>query len=145
MDNSVIWLLAGAALLALEAFGVPGIGFLFAGCGAILVGILIEAGLIGADAIVAQCAVFFIATTVFAVLLWNKLKKWRLNPNAPQYSNIVGTEAAVIGLLKKGDTGTVKWSGTTMRAKLTGADMLENGAIVIVTAIDGNVLTVTPK
>lgn len=147
VSNSVLWLLAGAVLFAVEAFGLPGIGFLFAAIGAVIAGIAIELGLIGMDDIIAQWAVFFIATTFFAVLLWKKIKAWRLDPNAPHYSNILGTEATVIGTLTEGG-GSVKWSGTTMRAKLasgSGTANLGDGAAVVVTAVDGNVLTVVPK
>ena len=33
MSPSILWLIAGAALLALEAFGIPGVGLLFIGLG----------------------------------------------------------------------------------------------------------------
>lgn len=147
MALSAIWLLTGAALLALEAFGFPGVGFLFAGLGAILVGLLVELGLIATEALVAQWAVFFLATALSAILLWQKLKRWRLNPESPQYSNIVGTEAMVTQTLIADLEGQVKWSGTLMRARLapgTVAELLA-GAPVIVRQVDGNVLIVAPK
>lgn len=143
---SVYWLLAGAVLLALEAFGLPGIGFLFAGIAAILVGGAVELELIRDTALITQFGVFFLVTTLLAVLLWNKLKAWRVDPNAPHYSNVVGTEAVVTKELINDATGEVRWSGTLMRAKL--ADKSGSAAIgttVIVRELDGNILHVSPK
>lgn len=147
MEVSVIWLIIGAVFLALEAFQFPGIGLLFAGLGALVAGAAVESGLVGDDAHVVQGAVFLIATSVFAALLWKKLKAWRLNPNTPTYSNIIGTEATVVGTLKAGKVGQVRWSGTLMRAKLSDGTVAElpEGAIVTVAAVEGNVLTVAPK
>ena len=143
---SVYWLLDGAVLLALEAFGIPGIGFLFAGIAAILVGALVELGLIAAGAPISQFGVVFLFTALMAALLWYKLKSWRVNPNAPQYSNMVGTEAVVTQELINDATGEVRWSGALMRARLadkTGAAIV--GTTVIVREVDGNILLVAPK
>ena len=145
MSVAVIWLLVGAGLIALEVTLAPGIGFLFAGLAAIITGAAIEFGMVGADDSIAQAAVFLIATSVFAALLWKRLKAWRRNPSAPLYSNIVGTDAVVVGTLNPGEEGNVQWSGTLMRAKLEGTAPLTKGATVTVIAIDGNVLTVKSK
>lgn len=143
MAVSVYWLIAAALLLALEAFGLPGIGFLFLGLAAMAVGMFVELGLIGADAVVAQWAIFFLTTSLLALLLWRKLKSWRMNPNQPQYSNIVGTEARVKDAIIAGEHGSVHWSGTTMRARAN--TDIAAGTLVIVQAVEGNVLTVAPK
>jgi len=144
---SVYWLLVGAGLLALEAFGVPGVGFLFAGLAAIIVGAVVELGVIASENMVAQGAVFLVTTTMLAILLWKQLKGWRLNPNIPQYNNIVGTEAVVTQPLMGDRVGEVRWSGTLMRAKLadTTAAELPVGSIVIVRKADGNLLLVAGK
>lgn len=143
---SVYWLLAGAVLLALEAFGIPGIGFLFAGIAAILVGALVEIGLIDPLSLVTQFGVFGLATAAFAALLWNKLKSWRVNPNAPHYHNMIGTEAVVTLELINDAVGEVRWSGALMRARLadkSGSAVV--GSTVIIREMDGNVLLVAPK
>lgn len=147
MTISVYWLITAAVFLALEAFGIPGIGFLFAGIAAFIVGLAVELRLIDALNYTAQGAVFFVLTCAFAVALWKKLKHWRLNPNAPVYSNILGTEATVTRPLIGGEEGEVRWSGTLMRARLQPGSAAEAlvGATVIVTAIEGTLLTVTPK
>lgn len=143
---SVYWLLAGAVLLALEAFGIPGIGFLFAGIAAILVGALVELALIDPLSIITQFGVFGLATVLFAILLWNKMKSWRMNPNAPQYSNMIGTEAVVTQELINDAIGEVRWSGALMRARIvdkTGS--ITVGRTVIIREMDGNVLLVAAK
>ncbi len=147
MTSSVYWLLAASVFLALEAFGIPGIGFLFAGIAAFLVGIVVEIGLIAPLDYTTQLAVFLVTTSLMAVLLWKKLKSWRMNPNAPIYHNIVGTDAIVTEPLVVGQVGTVRWSGTLMRARLQHGTVseLHIGATVVIVAADGNVLTVAPK
>lgn len=143
---SVYWLVAGAVLLALEAFGIPGIGFLFAGIAAILVGALVELTLIDPFNIVTQFGVFGLATVLFAALLWKKLKSWRVNPNAPHYHNMVGTEAVVTQELINDAIGQVHWSGALMRARLAGkSGSVTVGSTVTVHEVDGNILLVAPK
>lgn len=141
---SLIWLIVGAMFLALEAFGLPGLGLVFAGIGAIVTGIVIESGGVEASDIVLQGAVFCAGTIISSLLLWKKLKQWRLNPKQPEYSNIVGDIAVVAGeSLKRGERGQVRWSGTLMQAEIDGdADAIEAGAQVKITALHGNVLKV---
>ena len=147
MSNSLYWLIASAVFFALEAFGIPGIGFLFAGVGAVVAAALIELGVLAADAIVAQWAIFFVVTAASAAMFWRKLKQWRMDPNAPEYSNIVGTEATVTAAISGNGEGQVRWSGTLMRARLADhtAAPLESGAHVTVTRVEGNILYVTAK
>ncbi len=147
---SYYWLIAGALLLAIEAFGVPGIGFLFAGLAAVVVGVLIHLGVIDETNQVAQFAAFFAITAAFAALLWKKLKEWRTNPSSSDsYSNMVGDTAIVSGGgLQKGKQGQVSWSGTTMTAEIAddaGAEMLEDATVVTIVAVKGNKLIVAPK
>lgn len=143
---SVYWLIAGAVLLAFEAFGIPGIGSLFAGIAAILVGALVEIGAIDPLAYITQFGVFGLATAVLAALLWGKLKSWRVNPDAPHYHNMIGTEAVVTRELINDATGEVRWSGALMHARLadkSGSAMV--GTTVVIRAMDGNMLLVAPK
>lgn len=147
MAPSIIWLLTGALFLALEAFGAPGIGFLFAGLGAILTGLLIELDIIAATDYVLHFAAFFINSSLLAFLLWNKVKRLRApTGQRGEYSNIIGDDAVTIGTLAPDHTGEVRWSGTLMKAKLeAGSEPLAGGADVVITAIQGNVLTVKAK
>lgn len=147
MTLSIYWLIAGAGFLALEAFGASGIGFFFAGIAALLTGLSVELALISPDAVIMQCAVFLILTSLSAALLWKRLKAWRTNPkNAGSYSNMIGDDAMVVGTLVKGQTGMVRWSGTDMRAVIdasSSAELLSDGARVTITAVNGNVVSIT--
>lgn len=145
MSVTALWLLGGAVFIGIEMFGMPGIGFLFAGIAALLVGGAVEIGLIAPENLVLQFALFFLFTSVSAMLLWKKLKKIR----GPIYSNMVGTEAEVIGGGLAGTReGQVKWSGTIMRARLAEdviIDVLPSGTFVTISKVEGTLLHVIPK
>lgn len=145
MSITILWLIAGAVFIGVEIFGLPGIGFLFAGIAALIVGGAVEFGAVAADHISLQFLLFFAFTSISAVALWKKLKKNR----KPNYNNIVGTEAVVVGGGLVGNKeGQVKWSGTLMRARLVpndGMDAVSEDTVVIVKNIEGNVLYVASK
>lgn len=141
-----LWLLVGAILVVMEAFIAPGVGLLFAGLGAIIAGILIGLGLIPADNIILQFAIFFAFTALTASLLWKKLKQFRQGKET--YSNIVGDSATVEGAaLKKGVDGKVKWSGTSLKARLVenaAVSQVSGGTEVIIEELRGNVALCRP-
>lgn len=145
MSASILWLIAGAALLALEAFGIPGIGFLFVGLGALGTAVTIEIGVIGTEDYVSQFASFFITSAAFTVLLWKRLKAWRIGKGQENVGNMVG-DNAIVGKngLTRGKEGQVTWSGTTMRAVLAAdaADSIAAGTQVTITAVKGTLVTV---
>ena len=143
MSPTILWLIAGAAFIGLEMFGIPGIGFLFAGIGAIIVGGGIELGLITADAFVIQFVIFFAFTCISAALLWKKLKRGSKKPN---YHNMVGTEAKVASPgLSGNQEGQVKWSGTLLRARIDpncGILVMPEAAAVTIRSVEGNLVFV---
>lgn len=150
MSISSWWLVAGALFMALEAFGVPGVGFVFAGLAAIAVGALMLAGILAQDDFVLQFALWFIATAGMAYVLWKPMKRWRLNPDAKdQFNNMVGTQATITGgALVKGKPGKAKWSGAVMSAELSqdaGVSEIAEGEIAEVADVRGNVLILIPK
>lgn len=141
-----LWLLVGAMLVVAEAFVAPGVGLLFAGIGAIIAGLLIGFGLLPADNLVLQFAVFFAFTAATAALLWKKIKGFRQGKET--YSNIVGDGAVVESdALKKGMDGKIKWSGTMMKARLIEnavVPQISKGAEVIIEELRGNVALCRP-
>ncbi len=147
MESAYYWLIAGAVLMVLEAFAVPGIGFMFAGLAALLTGLLVKLGFTG-DNIYAQFATFFGLTVIWAALLWKTLKSFRLNPKGGHYDNMVGTSATVHEKpLVHGVPGQVKWSGALMNAELSSnasGEALQDTQVEIV-AVKGNTLIVKPK
>ncbi len=149
LSVAVTWLLAGALLMALEAFGIPGVGMLFAGLAAILVGILVQVGLVGEDALIVQFGLFCALTAICAAVLWGALKRWRTSPDtADSYHNMIGDRAVVgAGGLRMGARSQVTWSGTLMEAELdptSAISELPPETLVEITAVKGNRLIVKP-
>lgn len=141
-----IWVLLCGTFLALEVLAIAGIGFLYAGLAALTMGGLITANIIDAQNIMAQIAAFFGLTGLWAVILWVPMKKM-LRKKGGGYNNFIGDYAVVCGGgLTAESPGIVKWSGTTMRARIDSAyemqEVIAEGASVIITRLDGNVLSV---
>lgn len=145
---STLWLIAGALFVAIEAFGVPGFGFFFAGLAALGVALIIEMNVVASQAHVAQFAWFFGLTVAWAIVLWAPLKRFhsRRASNHVAAGSLVGDTAVVSAQgLRKGYEGQVQWSGTLMRAELLEGGPLTEGAQVVIVAVEGNKLVVKPK
>ncbi|MCE3233004.1 MAG: hypothetical protein K0R98_1261 [Rickettsiaceae bacterium] len=140
---STFWLICGAACIAIEAF-ITGVGFLFVGLASISTGGLIASGLIDPANLVAQISIFLGLTFLWAVILWTPLQKFLKRSG---FQNIIGGTAIVeSNTLASNTTGNVKWSGTTMLARLDkNSQPVSKGDEVVITAMEGNVLTVILK
>ncbi len=148
ISTMVMWLVAGVVLFLAE-MGVPGIGLMFGGCGALTVGMLLNFSLIPAEHVLLQGVIFIVATALWAVVLWKPLQKLRLGKGKNSYSNIIG-ESATVGDkgISKTHGGEVLWSGAIMKARLPENSALEKidaGTVVTIKEINGNILTVIPK
>lgn len=144
----VIWLVAGVILLIGEMI-IPAVGMLFAGLGALTVGMLLNFNIISLEDTLLQTLVFAVATVLWTLLLWKPIQRLKLGKNKTPYHNIIG-ETAIVGEkgLHKVYGGEVLWSGAIMKAKLaehSDIENLESGKHVIVKEITGNTLIVTPK
>lgn len=144
----IIWLVVGVVLFVAE-MAIPGIGFLFAGAGALTVGMLLNFSVLSVDDTLLQILVFVVSTAIWTIILWKPIQKMRMGKNKTSYNNIVGETATVTDKgLSKTNGGEVIWSGVNMRAKLeeqSGFEFLEAGKQVIIKEINGNILTVIPK
>lgn len=145
MSTTMLWLIAGAVFIATEMFVVPGVGFLFAGIAALIVGTALELGLIDLADTSVQFLIFFVISCGSAAVLWKKLKRTK----APAYHNMVGTEATVAAPGLMGDKeGQVKWSGTLMRARISdgaNVDVMPEGMAVVIRRVEGTLVYVAPK
>ena len=147
--SDYVWLIAGVCLMALETVGINGIGLVFSGLGAVIVGIVIHYGFVDNGATISQFALFFIATAFWSLALWKPVQKFRAGKRSGNYRNIVG-DIAYVGSegLNKKNGGEVTWSGTIMRAELApgvAVEFLEAGSNVEVVDVAGATLTVKPK
>lgn len=147
MHITYIWLLTGVLFLLLEAFGFPGTGLMFAGFGALTTGTLIYFKLLGEDATIWQLICFFIASAVWAALLWKPLQKWRSSKQGG-YQNMVGDTAYAGSNGITRSNGEATWSGTIMKARLAddaGVDQLDAGSLATIVAVKGTTLIVKPQ
>lgn len=144
----IYWLVAGIVFFIAE-MAIPGIGLLFAGFGALTVGMLLNFSFIEQSNTLLQALVFVVSTALWALVLWKPLQKLRMGKNKVPYNNIVGETAVVSEKgISKAHGGEVVWSGAIMRAKFddrTLVEQLEPGKQVIIKEITGNTLIVTPK
>ena len=149
MSLPLIWLAAGAGLIAFEALTAPGLGIFLAGLGAFVTAFFLEAGWIDAAQIGTQFICFFASTTLFAILLWKPLQRFRTSkPSSHKVMDMVGGHAVVAkGGLKKGEIGQVSWSGTLLNAQLdshSAESSLPEGVQVVIRSVSGNTVTVFP-
>jgi hypothetical protein len=127
--------------MALEIFGVQGIGILFTGFAAITVAFLIYLDPYIIDNIAIQLVYFFFATIGWAAVLWFPLKKMIRYDDDGNYSHIINTYATTHMAMKKNEIGEVVWSGTRMRAMIVDDDpedmIPEKVTVKIMAVIDG--------
>ncbi|MFQ5483502.1 MAG: NfeD family protein, partial [Nitrospinaceae bacterium] len=144
---SSIWLFFGVLLIFLEVFLMPGMGMIFAGLGAVTVGGILLTGWI--DSASSQFILFFLATGVWAILLWKPLKKF-IEGKDSGFDDMIGGTAVVYGAaLENGKTGQVKWSGTIMKCNLhattDGPQIIEPGEEVTIKEVSKGILIVEGK
>lgn len=138
VSNEILWLVAGVIFVVLEFTALPGVGLLFAGVAALLVGGLTESM---GTSLTYQWVIFLAGTVILTLLFYKPLRNYQTNKDV-KYSDMVGESATVVGVLVPNIEGKVRWSGTVMKARLQSADTLAEGASVKITAIDGNILVV---
>lgn len=155
MEVVTIWLLIGASLIILEVITAPGLGIFLAGLGAMSTALVINAGIVAEESIVAQCAWAFAFTVMWIAILWKPLKNFRaagrnkLSPeDRKEHSDMVGS-TAIVGKsgLVRGRIGQVVWSGTLMTAVLDDAhteETVAEGTQVKIVSVSGTTLTVQP-
>lgn len=147
LDVSYYWFALGAVLFLVEAVGVNGIGLLFGGIAATIIGLLIEINIVAQQSITIQWTIWFLITALMAIILYKPMKKWRTNPTSKdRFSNIIGDNAKVgVGGLMLGKPGKIYWSGTLMNAAIDESSKQEafmEGDIVKIADIRGNQLLV---
>ncbi|GJL77046.1 MAG: hypothetical protein NPINA01_00350 [Nitrospinaceae bacterium] len=147
LNPGSIWLAVGVILIILELALAPGIGFLFAGLGAISVGAGLIAGWV--DSLSGQFILFFLSTAFWTAILWKPLKNF-ISGKESGFNDMIGSTAVVFGqTIEKGKLGQVKWSGTIMKCQLDqeakGLDRIAPETEVIITGVSKGILIVQAK
>ena len=140
LNNDIIWLVAGVAMLVSEFLLISGVGFIFAGLGALLVGAIMSFG--GLDSLTWQWVVFLASTIILAILLWKPMKNLGMNQKGQGFNDIVGQKAVLTADLSPSKSGKAKWSGTVMNAKLDDGVIghFKEGHELEIVRVEGNVL-----
>ena len=146
LSPQMLWLELGVALILAELY-LGGIGIFFIGLGAITTGFFIIWHIITENNIIDQFSVFFVTSIIWTAILWKAFKNLKLQKK--QFSNIIGDEAIVeSNQLTKNKMGQVRWSGTTVKAKLaehSQQDSINKGNTVIIIETNQNIFIVEPK
>jgi membrane protein implicated in regulation of membrane protease activity len=144
VSNEILWLVAGVFMVIAEFALIPGLGLLFAGISAVLVGALLGLGVDLSQS--EQIIVFLGGTVILTATLYKKFKNLRTG-KSKEYSDMIGSKATVLNDLAPGQTGSAKWSGTIMKARLCSSctDKALIGTEAEIIAVDGNVLILQIK
>lgn len=138
------WFILSMILFFVEAFGVPGVGALFAALSALCIGLFVQQNILSESDLIMQGAAFFGLTGVWAAALWKPMKKFHLAKPSQHHHDMIGRIAiAAEGGLEKGRLGKAKWSGTTMTARLAddaSIDIASDGVELKIIGMDGSTL-----
>jgi membrane protein implicated in regulation of membrane protease activity len=138
------WLLLGLLLAIAELAASGGFYMLFFGVGAIVVGLLVAAGLAGPPWL--QFVLFVLLSIVSLVVFRNRLlKKVQRDPQAPGIDTLVGEIGAAVDVLDPGGLGRVELRGALWSAKNAATTTLGRGARCRVVAVEGLQLHVKPE
>ncbi|MBF0171780.1 MAG: hypothetical protein HQK87_11975 [Nitrospinae bacterium] len=144
IDYAYLWMIGGGILLGVETLLLPGVGVIFAGLGAVTVGVALLLGL--PESAVAQFTLFFAATALWGALLWKPMRR-AMSGSSPGYGDMVGQPAKVVkGGLSKDANGVIAWSGSFLTARLDPASArtrLDEGADVVISRMEKGVALVT--
>jgi len=132
------WLIIGVVSIMMEVMILPGIGFLFVGLAAILLGGILLLDFLLQPSLAEQIAYFLFFTAVWWIVLWRPLKRSiRKRAGGETYENLIGTTGVVDDErdLTQGKVGHIKWSGAKMRARIVPASetkRITNGSTVTI-------------
>ena len=130
-----MWILLGFGLMLGEVVTPGGFFFLFFGVGALVVGVVVWAGL--ADPAWVQWALFTVVSLVCLVPLRTRLLRWTQGGDGRNVDSFVGEVAMPLDELAPGQVGKAELRGTTWTARNAGSRPLSRGARARVTRVDG--------
>ena len=131
-----IWVLAGFALLAVEAALPGGFYVFFFGVGALAVGLL--AALAGAETLWLQ-GVLFTALSVVSLLCFRRpiLNKMQAHAPAGDVDSLVGASVVAQDEIGPDGLGKAELRGSTWNARNTGESTIGRDQLCVVERVDG--------
>lgn len=132
-----LWVMAGLALLALEVL-IPGtIVFLFFGAAAIILGVLVKLGIVGA--VWVQWVIFSLLSVVSLMTLRGPIVRrfHRKDEDQPIIDSLVGQKVVLLTDLTPGEPGKAELRGTSWSVVATSGESLSQGARGIVERVEG--------
>ncbi len=118
IPHAFYWLIIGILFLVLEVIFMSNVGFLFAGCSAFTIFLLLELDIIS-HLLLQDIFWFFAFTIIWGGVLWWPLKIFGRQTIARKFSHIIGSKAIIHREpLRKGEIGYIKWSGMKIKAKI---------------------------
>lgn len=137
-----LWILLGLVLLGLELSTPGGFFIAFFGAGALVVGILTGAGIVGP--VWLQWLLYSILSIVFLLLFRRPLLEWmkRREPKRPAVDAIEGETAILTEDLAAGGVGKAELRGTTWTVRSHDNRALPSGQRCRVERVDGLMLWV---
>lgn len=138
-----IWLLLGLALLALEIVTPSGFYIFFFGIGAIVTGVVVDAGLGGPPWL--QWLFFSFFSIASAYLLRHRLSRTFSAHSAQRDADpgaLIGESAVLLGDLRSGGVGRAEIRGTSWTVRAREPRDLPSGTYCIVENVDGATLWV---
>jgi membrane protein implicated in regulation of membrane protease activity len=146
-DPLHIWYLIAAFFIFIESIAAT-VALLFVGLGALTTAITIHLNVISSDDYLLQSALALISSGGWALIMWKPIKNLK-NANKNAYSNIVGDYATIVGgNLSGNNSGSVKWSGTIMNARIADPNSnqsIAEGSLVEIVKVEGNTLFIKKK
>lgn len=138
------WLAAGLGLVLLELAAPGGFYVIFFGLAAIVVGLLVFAGVGGP--LWTQLALFSVLSAVFLMVFRNPLmRRMRLDRGADDLDNFTGEPAKALDDFGPGEAGRVELRGTAWNARNGSQTPIVRGARLRVVAVDRLVVVVIPE
>ena len=138
------WLAVGLVLVLLELAAPGGFYVIFFGLAAIVVGLLVFAGVSGP--LWVQLALFSILSAVFLLVFRSPLmRRMRLDRGTDDLDNFTGEPAKALDDFGPGEPGRVELRGTAWNARNGGQTPIVRGARLRVVAVDRLVVVVIPE
>jgi membrane protein implicated in regulation of membrane protease activity len=138
-----MWIAGGLALMVVELATPGGFFIMFFGLGALTVGLLSRAGLVGTDWV--QWLLFSVISLGYLVLFRRKLQRSFELPPPPAVDSLIGVLAVPKDDIEPGAVGRVEVRGSTWSARNVAPASVATGQRCTVVSVDGLLLAVRPE